>query len=59
MQHRAGEIERDDQGTDALVVSSLFAELERICADGSWAMPEPSADRAKPPGPRSRFWRWL
>lgn len=63
MQQRAGGIERDDQGTDTVRVASLFAELERICADGSWEMPEtpekPNAEGGRKPLPRSRFWRWL
>lgn len=56
MRNRAGEADPDDQSTDALVVSSLFAELERINADGSWEPPDESAETRRK-ARRFLFWR--
>ena len=45
----------DDLATGPIVVGQLMAELERICADGSWVDSEPvspvsSASEAEPEG---------
>ena len=34
--------DREDSPDGELVVAQLFAELERICADGSWDWPSGS-----------------